>query len=79
MPPTDISLSNPQDLSQLPLGADGKPLSASNLLIVTPQMLADYFKATLDKLSTNAPSGADIPFNPPFPKLPSSDAVYRTQ
>jgi hypothetical protein len=52
------------------------------LLIVTPQMLADYFKATLggmDRFPTNAPSGADIPFNPPTPKPPSSEAVYRTQ
>jgi hypothetical protein len=67
---------------QTSIGADGNPLSASNLLIVTPQMLADYFKATpggLDKVSTNAPVGAEIPFNPPTPKPPSSEAVYRTQ
>jgi hypothetical protein len=53
------------------------------LLVVTPQMLADFFKANLDssmRQSTNAPAGADVPFNPPIPKpTPSSEAIYRTQ
>lgn len=66
-----------------PLGSDGRPLAASNLLIVTPQMLADYFRANLDgsdRTSTNAISGADVPFNPPTPKVvPSSEAIYRIQ
>jgi len=78
----EMSVSSPANASQTPNGTDGNPLSASNLLIVTPQMLADYFKATpggLDKVSTNAPVGAEIPFNPPTPKPPSSEAVYRTQ
>jgi hypothetical protein len=67
----------------MPNGLDGNPLSASNLLVVTPQMLADYFKANLDtsmRQSTNAPAGADVQFNPPIPKpAPSSEAIYRTQ
>jgi len=78
---SEMSVSSPFGPTQPPVGADGNPLSASNLLIVTPQMLADYFKATLtgtDKLSTNA-ARADIPFNPPTPKPLSSEAIYRTQ
>src|SRR5581483_9578183 len=30
-------------------GQDANPSSASNLLLLTPQMLADFFKATLDQ------------------------------
>ena len=67
---------------QIPLTTEGNFLSASNLLIVTPQMLADYLKANLENLtrsSTNGFSGADVPFNPPVPKPPSSEATYKTQ
>ena len=81
-PISEISVSSAANLMPTPVGADGNPLSASNLLVVTPQMLADYLKATLDsslKSSTNAPAGADIPFSPPTPKLPASEAIYRTQ
>ena len=63
-------------------GTDGNFLSASNLLVLTPQMLADYFKATMDNLtlwSTNGPAGPELPFNPPTPKPPSSEAIYRSQ
>jgi hypothetical protein len=66
-----------------PSGIDGNSLSASNLLVVTPQMLADYFKANIDgfyKPFTNGGSGPDVPFNPPVPyPPPSSEAVYRIQ
>ena len=76
MPETNVAL-----WPQIPLGTDGNLLSASNLLILTPQMLADYFKANLDSLnrSSNVFPGADIPFNPPTPKPPSSEATYTTQ
>lgn len=69
-------------LPQIPLSTEGNLLSASNLLIVTPQMLADYLKANLENLtrsSTNGFPGADVPFNPPVPKPPSSEATYKTQ
>ncbi len=65
------------------IGFDGNPLSASNLLVVTPQMLADYFKANYDgtyRPTTNGFSGIEVPFYPPTPKpAPSSEAIYRTQ
>jgi hypothetical protein len=78
----DTSVSSLVTPLPTPNVADGNPLPASNLLVVTPQMLADYFKATLsgmDKLSTNAPAGPEILFNPPTPKPPSSEAIYRNQ
>ena len=81
-PPMEITVSSPASLMPNPVATDGNPLSAGNLLVVTPQMLADYLKATLDgslKFPTNAPVGADIPFNPPTPKLPASEAIYRTR
>ena len=66
-----------------PSAIDGNSLSASNLLVVTPQMLADYFKANIDavyKPFTNGVSGPDVLFNPPLPNPPpSSEAVYRIQ
>ena len=68
-----------------PFGAETNAFSASNLLNITPQMLADYFKATLDnsyRVSTNVMNGAEIPFNPPLPfakPSPSSEATYRVQ
>jgi hypothetical protein len=65
------------------IGFDGNPLSASNLLVVTPQMLADYFKANYDgtyRPTTNGFNGIEVPFYPPTPKAaPSSEAIYRTQ
>jgi hypothetical protein len=83
IPAREAAASTPLIGASTPNGLDGNPLSASNLLVVTPQMLADFFKANLDssmRLSTNAPSGADVPFNPPIPKpTPSSEAIYRTQ
>ena len=69
----------------VPFGAETNAFSASNLLNITPQMLADYFKATLDnsyRVSTNALNGAEIPFNPPLPfakPSPSSESTYRVQ
>ena len=63
-------------------GVDTNSLSASNLLLVTPQMLADFFKANLEMMSrwsTNGPAVPEIPFNPPTPKPPSSEAIYKTQ
>jgi hypothetical protein len=78
----ETSFSSQTSMPQIPDGANGNPLSASNLLVITPQMLADYFKANLtgtDRLLTNRVSGADIPFNPPTPKPPSSEAIYRIQ
>jgi len=56
-----------------PSAIDGNSLSASNLLVVTPQMLADYFKANIDavyKPFTNGVSGPDVLFNPPLPNPP---------
>jgi hypothetical protein len=82
-PAPETTASTPLIGASTPNGLDGNPLSASNLLVVTPQMLADFFKANLDssmRQSTNAPAGADVPFNPPIPKpTPSSEAIYRTQ
>jgi hypothetical protein len=65
-------------------GLDANPSSASNLLLLTPQMLADFFKATLDqtavKPSTNGFGGVDPSFIPPMPKpVPSSEATYRVE
>lgn len=77
-PAPDVAFSLPQPLP----GIDTNSLSASNLLLVTPQMLADYFKANLEMMSrwsTNGPAVPEIPFNPPTPKPPSSEAVYKIQ
>lgn len=64
-------------------GSEANSLSASNLLNITPQMLADYFKTTLGnayRSSTNGVNGVQIPFEPPTPKpAPSSEAIYRVQ
>ncbi len=80
---TDTAGANPPIRPTTPDGLDRNPLSASNLLLVTPQMLADYFRANLDsgnKPGTNAVSAVDVPFTPPTPKpSPSSEAIYRTQ
>jgi hypothetical protein len=56
-------------------------LSASNLLIMTPQMLAEFFNANLDgSYKTNGLTGIDVPFNPPGPSFPaSSEATYRSK
>ncbi|HLH53409.1 MAG TPA: hypothetical protein VKY92_07320 [Verrucomicrobiae bacterium] len=66
-----------------PPGVDTNTFSASNLLNVTPQMLADYFKSTVDnasRYSTNSVNGAEIQFNPPLPPVkPSSEAIYRVR
>jgi len=72
-------------VGSIPVGVDTNSFTASNLLNVTPQMLADYFRATLEntyRFSTNALNGAQIPFNPPLPTTqpaPSSEAIYRVQ
>lgn len=45
-------------------------LSASNLLNVTPQMLAEYLKASIEnsaRFSTNGVNGPEVPFRPPLP------------
>ncbi len=80
---TEIVKSSPLIGPSIPTVSDGNPLSASNLLLVTPQMLADYFKASFDfanKPGTNVLNGVEVPFNPPMPKpIPSSEAIYRTQ
>lgn len=68
-------------MPQLPFGLNGNGLSASNLLILTPQMLADYFKANLNSVGpppTNGPA-SNVPFNPPTPKIPSSAAMSKTK
>lgn len=62
----------------------GSEAPASNLLVVTPQMLVEYFKAgSAVGTSSNAPSTgvfAPVGFTPPAPVgLPSSQATYRTQ
>jgi hypothetical protein len=66
------------------LGPDANPSSASNLLLLTPQMLSDFFRANFDHNAigafTNGFNGLELPFNPPTPKLaPSSEAIYRVQ
>ena len=83
-PVTALAASNPASGPAEPTGFDGNPLSASNLLVVTPQMLADYFKAGIDaavKPGTNSVPTPDVLFAPPTPKpiTPSSEATYRIQ
>lgn len=57
--------------------------SASDLLVVTPQMLVDYFKPS--RAATNSANTAvfvPLGFTPPAPMAvtpPSSSATYRTQ
>jgi hypothetical protein len=57
--------------------------TASNLLLISPQMLAEYLKANADSNSspiTNGFGNVEIPFSPPTPRIaPSSEAIYRTQ
>ena len=57
---------------------------ASNLLVVTPQMLVDYFKAKpvagAASNTTSVAVFAPVGFTPPAPVgLPSSQATYRSQ
>ena len=67
----------------LPPISDPNSLSAGNLLLVTPQMLADYFKTNFDpglRWLTNGFAPMEVPFNPPLPRLsPLSEASYRIQ
>lgn len=72
----------PVDTNSVP-NSESPASSASELLIVTPQMLAEYLKPALSgalKAATNAPSSGDVGFLPPTPKpAASSEAIYRTQ
>jgi hypothetical protein len=67
--------------TQIPLSTNLLP--AGNLLLVTPQVLADFFKANMDatyRAATNGAGGGEIPFIPPIPRpMPSSEAVYRVE
>jgi hypothetical protein len=82
-PVTGPATLSPFLVPQTAIGSNENPLPASNLLVVTPQMLADFFRANLDgpyMPSTNVYSGAEVFFNPPILRLaPSSQATYRTQ
>jgi hypothetical protein len=79
-PPLELSAESPP-----PGSADlvGSPLSASEMLIVTPQMLAEYLKNPPG--GTNPPPtqvlpGGELYFRPPItPPAPSSKATYRIQ
>lgn len=67
-----------------PAPKPGLETPASNLLVVTPQMLAEYFRVSPTVgTSSNASSPAvfvPVGFTPPTPVgLPSSQATYRTQ
>ncbi len=58
--------------------------TASNLLVVTPQMLVDYFKAKpaagAASNTTSVAVFAPVGFTPPAPiSLPTSQATYRSQ
>ena len=71
-PPVDLSAFSPAG-----------PPPASEMLIVTPQMLAEYLKPTARPAlppSTNAPAATELQFTPPEPKaIPGSEARYKTQ
>jgi hypothetical protein len=83
--PDISSIASPTEPLPSPVSSETNPLSASNLLIVTPQMLADYFRGNFDgtfRPLTNGVAGPEVLFNPPYaiPLLkPSSQATYRTQ
>jgi hypothetical protein len=83
VPGFDNTASGPLMVMPTAGGTPANSLTASNLLVVTPQMLADYFKSNLDissKPSTNSFGGGEVMFNPPTPRIPpSSEAVYRVQ
>jgi hypothetical protein len=74
---TDLSSSN----ALINLGAN--PPSARELLVVTPQMLAEYLRSApgaANRPATNAVANGEVPFTPPTPRVvPSSEAIYRTQ
>lgn len=55
--------------------------SANNLLVVTPEMLVDYFKPGNDSTNqTNVRVAAPVGFMPPpSAASPSSQAIYRSQ
>jgi hypothetical protein len=63
----------------LPNNSTPRP-SASDLLVVSPQMLTEFFKPGLD--GTNSPSAVVVPvpvgFTPPS-VTPSSQAIYKSQ
>jgi hypothetical protein len=81
-PETLVAESLPAPEVQNPL-LSTNTIPAGNLLPVTPQVLADYFKANLDSsyhAATNG-VGSEIPFIPPILKVvpPSSEATYKVQ
>jgi hypothetical protein len=75
------SFSLPLPTGMSPLGSvpDSNFGSASNLLNISPQMLAEYFKTSLENAYRVSTNGQDVLFNPPVPKPPSSEAIYRVQ
>lgn len=80
-------VAEPMELSVLSssnsvVGPDGTPLSASELLVVTPQMLADLLKPIPGRPgqpATNAAPNEPMIFTPPTLKPPSSEATYQTR
>jgi hypothetical protein len=77
---------SPSTDSSGPANSAGSPLSASELLVVTPQMLADFLKPASGStpatgFTNTASSAAEaLPFMPPSPKTsPGSQATYRVQ
>jgi hypothetical protein len=74
---TDLSSSNAL------VNLEANPPSARELLVVTPQMLAEYLRSApgvVNRPATNAVVNGEVPFTPPTPKVvPSSEAIYRTQ
>jgi hypothetical protein len=75
---TDLSSS-----SNALVNLDANTPSARELLVVTPQMLAEYLRSTpgvVNRPGTNTVVIGEVPFTPPTPKVvPSSEAIYRTQ
>jgi hypothetical protein len=56
---------------------DNGPTSASPMLLVTPQMLADFFRSNV--VTANVAPNWDLRFMPPIAMPPpSSEAVYRS-
>jgi hypothetical protein len=74
---TDLSSSNAL------VNLEANPPSARELLVVTPQMLAEYLRSApgvVNRPATNTVVDGEVPFTPPTPRVvPSSEAIYRTQ
>jgi len=80
---TPRAVLGPQPWPAGAMGPGESGMTASEMLTITPQMLADYLKQA-PKSSTRGATNTfllpNLPFMPPAqPRLPASESIYQTQ